>query len=253
MMLDPQSGGMGQGLGSEKVRRYLLEEISSERLPLGAKVGSERQLADSLGVSRAVVRQVLAGLADAGLVRRVTGRAGGTFVARTKISRKPAPMVGLPVYVREQGLEPRTTVLRAEQRRAQSSEAHDLNLDEGAQVYVIVRLRLADDTPLSLDEVVLPVARFPGLLQQDLSDSLFTVLQERYDVRPWGAAEQIEVASATSEEAELLNVLTGSSLLSVRRLSWDDDDRPIGYSHELFRADRTRVVVHASSPTEHVP
>lgn len=247
MTFDTQSGGIGHGLGSEKVRRFLLEEISSGRLPLGAKVGSERQLADSMGVSRAVVRQVLAGLADAGLVRRVTGRAGGTFVVRTKIIREPAPMVGLPVYVREQGMEPRTMVLRATTRVATEAEAQGLRIAADEQVVVIVRLRLADETPLSLDEVVLPSARFPDLLEQDLSDSLFALLETRYGVRPFGASEQIEVASATAEEAELLQVLTGSPLLSVRRVSWDADDLPFGYSHELFRADRTRVVIHAST------
>jgi GntR family transcriptional repressor for pyruvate dehydrogenase complex len=49
--------------------------------PLGAAVPPERELADRMGVSRATLREAIAGLRAADLVRTTRGRGGGTVVS----------------------------------------------------------------------------------------------------------------------------------------------------------------------------
>jgi DNA-binding GntR family transcriptional regulator len=71
----------------EEVRRVLADQISRGQLRPGQRLGAERALAAELGVSRATLRQALAVLEDGGVVRRVPGRGGGTFVAKGKIER----------------------------------------------------------------------------------------------------------------------------------------------------------------------
>ncbi|HUP99991.1 MAG TPA: FCD domain-containing protein [Aeromicrobium sp.] len=51
--------------------------------PLGAALPPERELADRMGVSRATLREAIAGLRTAGMVRTTRGRGGGTVVAYT--------------------------------------------------------------------------------------------------------------------------------------------------------------------------
>src|SRR5215469_14032998 len=75
------------GRTPEDVRRTLADHISAGRLRPGQRLGAERALADELGVSRATLRQALAVLEESGLVRRVPGRGGGTFVSTAKIER----------------------------------------------------------------------------------------------------------------------------------------------------------------------
>ena len=62
------------------IAEQLTAAIAAGTLPPGTRLPPERELAESLGVSRMTVRQALGDLERDGLLRRVVGRAGGTFV-----------------------------------------------------------------------------------------------------------------------------------------------------------------------------
>ncbi len=89
-------GSAAGGRTPEDVRRVLAERISAGHLRPGQRLGAERALAAELRVSRATLRQALAVLADSGMVRRIPGRGGGTFVSRDKIERDLSRVVGVP-------------------------------------------------------------------------------------------------------------------------------------------------------------
>ena len=91
----------------------LAEQIGSGQLRPGQRLGAERALAAELGVSRATLRQALAVLEEGGVVRRVPGRGGGTFVAKGKIERDLSRIVGVPALLRSQGVVAGTRVLSA--------------------------------------------------------------------------------------------------------------------------------------------
>jgi GntR family transcriptional regulator len=107
----------------------------------------------------------------------------------------------------------------------------------------LVRIRLADGSPFSVEHLMLPADRFPGLLEAPLGGSMYELLAERYRTLPKEAVERIEVVSASSDEAMILDVPPGAPLLSVTRTTTDMQDEPIEFSHDLFRGDRTRIVV----------
>ena len=65
---------------SEQVGRQIQALIEREHLIPGDQLPSERQLCESFGVSRTVIREAVKGLAQIGLVRVEIGR--GTFVAQ---------------------------------------------------------------------------------------------------------------------------------------------------------------------------
>jgi len=90
---------------------------------------------------------------------------------------------------------------------------------------------------------MLPADRFPGLLELPLGGSVYELLEERYATRPKEALERIEVVAASPDEAMVLDVAVGAPLLSITRTTTDTEDEPIEFSHDLFRADRTRIVV----------
>ena len=154
------SPGVPPARTPEEVRRALAEQIGSGRLRPGQRLGAERALAAEFGVSRAALRQALAVLEEGGVVRRVPGRGGGTFVAKGKIERDLSRIVGVPALLRSQGVVAGTRVLSA---------------------------RLA--------------------------------------------------------EAAILDVEPGAPLMAITRTTTDPDGEPIEFSRDLFRADRTRIVV----------
>ena len=55
------------------------------------------------------------------------------------------------------------------------------------------------------------------------------------------------MVDAGADEARLLGVRRGAPLLAIARTAWDGDGRPFERSHDLFRADRARIVVRARS------
>jgi GntR family transcriptional regulator len=179
----------------------------------GARVGAERELAERLGVSRSTIRAALGDLERGGVIRRTRGRGGGIFVAERKVERDLTTLAGLPA--------------------------------EGALVLEVVRVRLADGEPLSLERALFPAERFPGLLDRSLGGSLYELLEAHYELAPGEAEEHIEVVSAGAAEARLLELRRGAPLLAVARTAWDADGRPFERSHDLFRADRARMVVRS--------
>jgi GntR family transcriptional regulator len=231
------------GPAAERVRRLLLDQIQQGLLKPGERLGAERDLASELNVSRSTVRQALASLEAAGEVRRVPGRGGGTFVRGRKVERDLSRVVGVPALLRAQGMTSGSRIVSTGMVVADEETSTALALPHGSYVLDVVRIRLADGAPISLEHVRLPAERFPWLLDLPLGGSLYDLLAEHYDTEPGEAEERIEVAPASEDEASILATEPGAPLLSIRRTTCDSDGVPFEYSHDLFRADRTSITV----------
>ena len=226
-------------------RDRLLAGLEAGRPGPGERLGAERELAQRLGVSRSTVRAALADLERSGFVRRTRGRGGGIFVAERKVERDLTSLAGLPAYLRRQGFEADARVLSTATVGADADAAAALGLTQQDLVLEVVRVRLADGDPISLERALFPAERFPDLLDRSLSGSLYELLESRYGVVPGEAEERIEVVAAGAAEARLLGLRRGAPLLAVARTAWDADGSAFERSHDLFRADRARIVVRA--------
>ena len=239
-MTDPQPT---IGPAAERVRRQLLDQIQHGLLRPGERLGAERDLAQKLGVSRSTMRQALGVLEGAGAVRRVPGRGGGTFVRSQKVERDLSRVVGVPALLRAQGMTSGSRIINTAIAEADEETVSALELAPGAYVVDVVRIRLADGSPISLEHVRLPADRFPRLLDLPLGGSLYDLLEEHYATAPGEAEEHIEVVAASEDEASILGTDPGAALLSITRTTKDQDGALFEYSHDLFRADRTIISV----------
>jgi GntR family transcriptional regulator len=113
-------------------------------------------------------------------------------------------------------------------------------------VYEIQRVRLADGKPIVLERSLFPAARFPGMLDSRLDGSLYELLEVRYGLRPHRARESLEPVTARVREAEALEVREGAPLMLVERIAYARSGEPLEYARDLFRGDRTKVVVWTS-------
>jgi GntR family transcriptional regulator len=228
-------------------RDRLLAEIAAGAVAPGERLGAERELAERLGVARSTIRAALADLERSGVVRRTRGRAGGIFLAERKVERDLSSLAGLPAYLRRQGFESDARVLSTTTEEADAETAAALGLAPGALVLEVVRVRLADGEPISLERARFPAERFPDLLDRSLGGSLYELLETQYGLAPGEAEERIEVVGAGAAEARLLGLRRGAPLLAIARTAWDAEGRAFERSHDLFRADRARIVVRARS------
>ncbi len=228
---------------SEQLRRRIVADVNAGAP--GAKLGSERELAERYGTSRTSLRQVLAALEEAGLVHRVIGRAGGIFISHGQVQRNLSDVVGVPAFLASQGYAAGSRVLSTKIGVADQTTRHALQIGPGDYVVDITRVRLADGSPISLEHAQLPADRFPGLLEQQLGGSLYELLESHYGLVNGQATERIEAVNATDEEASLLGIQPQSALLLITRVTHDQHGTPYEFSRDLFRGDRTALAVTA--------
>lgn len=72
-----------------KVTQHLRKRIALGGFPTGARLPTERELAEALGVSRNTVREAIRSLSNDGIVETTRGRGGGTFVVDLHLSDLP--------------------------------------------------------------------------------------------------------------------------------------------------------------------
>jgi GntR family transcriptional regulator len=243
----PGDGASALGPAVIAVRDRLRSQIASGELSPGQRLGAERDLAERLGVSRSTVRAALAELQRSGAIRRARGRSGGIFVAERRVERDLTSLAGLPAYLRRQGFQSDARVISTATHACDPATAAALGLGAEDLVHEVVRVRLADGEPISLESATFPAAAFPGLLDHSLSGSIYELLAERYDLAPGEAQERIEVVSAGLPEARLLGVARGTALVSIERTAWTADGLAFEHSHDLFVGDRVSIVVRARS------
>ncbi|TYK52685.1 GntR family transcriptional regulator [Actinomadura decatromicini] len=227
-----------------QVYRHLRDALAAGRLRPGDRLPGERELCDFYGCSLVTVRRALDELARERRLVRERGR--GTFVTEPPLDRNLALLGSFTEEMRARGLDPSTRVLAAAREPAPRAIADALRLDEGADTYLLERLRLVGGNPLLLEEVHLSADRFPGLLDFDLAnESLYELLSQRYGVRLEHAQETIEPIALPTREAELLDQRRGRPALLVELVAFDQDDDPVEHCRSVVRGDRARYHVRA--------
>lgn len=226
-----------------QIERWLLGAIASGELAGGTRLPSERHFAAALGVSRMTLRQSLGMLERRGLLTRVMGRHGGTFVVQPKVECDLTTLTGFTEQLRRRGMTAGARVVSAAREAAGPATAKALDLAENAPVYLIVRVRLANGQPLALEHSYFPAEAFPGLLDQAMGGSLYALLEAHYGRRPQRAFESMEPVRARAAQARLLEVPKDSALMLIERIAYAADGVPVEFARDLYRGDRTRVVV----------
>lgn len=85
----------------------------------------------------------------------------------------------------------------------------------------------------------------PGLLDQDLTGSLYALLAARYDLEPRTAVERLDPVIARPAEAAELGIEPGTPLMLIERTAYAGDGTPVEYALDLFRPDRVRISVRS--------
>lgn len=220
----------------EELRLALLAEIRA--LPEHAPLPTERDIAAVHRVSRNTVRLALDALETSGDVYRIQG--AGTFVASRVVS-KSATLTSFSQDMEARGLRPGSRLLAADTVTADERLAEQLGLVVEDPVVRVSRLRLADDAPMCLENVHLPAILVPGLVQCDLSGSLYRLLLDEYGLEVHRAEQSVTAVELDQTRAMLLGVPQHAAALEVERVGLDQRDRPVEMTTTTYRADRYEV------------
>lgn len=218
----------------ESLRRHLTRLIEQQMAPHD-KLPTERHLAEEFSISRVTVRRALDELTLDGRVYRVQG--AGTFVADTTIT-KTQNLTSFSEEIRERGMTPGALPLRLETMDAPDYVADSLAIEVGTPVVHIERVRTANSVPISLERVYLPANLVPGLLDELLAGSLYTILRRKYRIIAHRAEQTITAQLLDARTADILEVAPKSPALVVGRTTFDPRDRPFERTQTTYRADR---------------
>ncbi len=215
------------------------EQIQSGALPPGARLPSERELSLQTGMSRMTARQALAYLVHEGTLEVKHGV--GTFVAAPKLVYDALHLQGFSEQIAQRGGTPSSSVLEQAEIIPPERVAAELELRAASMVYKVVRLRLADDTPLLLETSFIPSALCPGLHLVDLTaTSLYGLLEREYGVRLRRARQTLEAVEANEYERALFALGRGAPMLLAEGVAYRDDGRPAEYFKAIYRGDRLK-------------
>lgn len=233
---DPASGPAHQ-----QIERWLEELILDHTLLPEDRLPPEAELAGHLAVSRMTLRQALARLEEKLLIQRRRGRGGGTFVREPRVDHDLSDLPGFTEQMLRASVRPGGLVVSTTTLLPPDAVRTALGLAAGERAYRVVKVRLANDDPVALEDTYLPAAALPGLLDHDLSGSLYALLSQGYGQVPTTAEEQVEPAVADEHQAHHLGVAPGALLLRVVRTTTADTGLVVEHARDLFRADRARI------------
>ncbi len=230
--------------GSPKPLYRQMVEILREKIKLkewlpNQAIPSENDLSKSYGVSRVTTRAVLAQLANEGLLYRVQGV--GTFVSEPKITHTPISYMGVREQLERMGLSSSTRLLEASRTECPPQVAEKMHIPAGAEVFLIRRLRYAEDIPFSLHVSYIPAAFCADLDRKDLvGKQLCVILNEEYGFLRRTVVETLEAHPAARQEARALDVKTGSPLLVLEDVIQDAAGTVFEYTKIFFRGDKVK-------------
>lgn len=210
------SRSSGQPLHSQ-IRDILQRQIVERGLDAGTPLPTEEVLQKNFGVSRSVVRQALAGLAEEGLIHRQRGR--GSVVAAAPVLRRHLQQAGgLDQQAAASG-QRMTTHIHAIQRCTPPREAAQaLGVSDAWQ---IERVRSLDATPVAFMRTWVPYEPFSDFSADALEDaSLLAMMRER-GFEPVGGPRSVQAVAADSSVGALLQARAGEPLLLLRGVTQD--------------------------------
>ncbi|MBX8996897.1 GntR family transcriptional regulator [Corynebacterium testudinoris] len=217
--------------------RSILEEMCTTQLRPGDILPGERALEEAYGVSRITVRRAIGDLVASNRLRRVRGR--GTFVA-------PSPLVSrlhlasFSSEMKSQNVVASSKILMAGRACAPPDVASFFGVSPSLLHTHLRRLRLGDGEPYSIDDGWYNAAYVPNLLENDVYNSVYAIVERDYDL-PITEADQIVTAiEADDHQAELLEVPPGTALLHIVRFS-RSNSLPIEWCSSVYRTDRYRL------------
>jgi GntR family phosphonate transport system transcriptional regulator len=220
-----------------QVEQALVGDITAGTLAVGTQLPTEPALMSRFGVSRFTVRQAIASLERRGLVRAEQGR--GTFVQTAMLHY---PITGRTRFSRnliELGFDPGGEILSQTVIPAGPDIAEKLRIPEWQSVVHRHGIGKANDIPIEVGDVFLPLNRFPDFPTRRAEHATYTATFASYGIKDYlRASTSIEARMPTQREAELLRQTTASPVFVVTRLDTDLDGVPILFGRGVWSADR---------------
>jgi GntR family transcriptional regulator len=212
----------------EEISKEIESYIENEGLKEGAKLPSERAIAEYFCVQRDTVRNALEILLNKGVVVKKPRR--GYYLAPARVEFDLNNFRSVKQAIERIGRESKAKLLSFETISMDSKLAGKTLLPEGTLCYRLARLRYENDRIMSLERSYLIAENVPGFSREDVElKSLSSVLKHKYGINLANSHQRLTQVYATNMEAELLRVRKDEPLMRYEGLVYDRKGRLIEF------------------------
>ncbi|MED1741882.1 GntR family transcriptional regulator [Bacillus swezeyi] len=207
----------------------------NEQLP------SEFELSKMMGVSRTALREALSILQEENVIVRRHGV--GTFV-----NPKPLFLSGIEQLnsvtkmIEQASMTPGTIFMSSQVTHPTEDDMLRFQLTEDSEIFLLERVRTANGTPVvyCLDKI--PMAILPKGFSHE-QESMFGWLKNKSGAVISYAVADIVPIGYHDTVSQILECDPETALLLLKQIHYDQNDRPVLYSLNYFRADKFRFHV----------
>jgi DNA-binding GntR family transcriptional regulator len=223
---------------------YQVSEVMEEMLKTGeilqnGRLMPEETLAKYFNVSRPTINKAISLLLRKSILHRERGK--GTFIKGEEVRFKfMQEMASFYESMKQSNISFTTVVLALQEREAPLEIAECLELEPGARIFYLERLRFIEEEPVMLSEAYFPGELFPKLDQIDFSsDSLYQILKNKYNVPVTKTERYARAVKALEKEAALFQVQLGDPLIYLEENTFSENDLRIVHLNTKLRGDKS--------------
>ena len=227
-----------------QISAWLKELIESGRYKKGEKLPSEIQLAKICEVNRATLRQATNELTAMGLLRKEKGT--GTFVsahAPAELRQKLEHISSTTDLMQDSGIAQSTRILEKRVEQAEDEIARVLFLGSNNKVIFVRRVRIGDDTPYIYEESYLPYDLFKGVLEMDLTGSMYKLISEQFNIVLARCQQTISAVNLNAKIAKVLQLSENAAGIFMESLTFDENSIPVEVLHSYHRGDTYKLEI----------
>lgn len=219
----------------QQLVRQLNALIEAGDLVTGHNLPSERVLAEALQISRTTVKRCYDELRS--IQRLSTHGRGGTVVqGPPRVNPTMGKLKGFTEEMREQGKVASTRVL-AYEVVCERTIACIFKRPSASPFLRLVRLRLADNVPMTREVAWYDLTAAPALESWDTNGSAYAFLQDKCGIKLAYADQTFESVMSSTEEADVFGFIAPQPCLLLKRHTYSTQDQLIEYVEGTFRGD----------------
>ena len=222
-----------------QISTWLKELIQTGRYKKGDKLPSEIELSKTCNVNRNTLRQAIAELVSAGILKKEKGM--GTFVSSSMPVALKHQLKSISSFrddLRELGVKENTKVLKKSIEEAKNHISKTLLMGANNRVVVVRRLRAGDDVPYIYEESYLPGDMFRQITDMDLTGSMYELFSKRFNIVLARCEQTIRAINLEGKIARILKVPENSAGIFMESITFDENSIPVEVLYSYYRGDK---------------
>ncbi|MDO4473743.1 MAG: GntR family transcriptional regulator [Eubacteriales bacterium] len=225
-----------------QIRDAIQSDIEDGILNPGDKIPSETILQKRYCVSRVTIRKAIDLLVESDDIVRIHGK--GMYVSQVKEFRKKEETTGFTKLCKMQGKASISQVIGANMRKSTEEQMEFFHLSNEEEVLFLERVRKVDGIPFIIETNFFhPSCRF--LLEEDLSGSIYDVLERKYHIIPKNIGKnEVIISHANEYQAKILRVKVGTVVIVNHAFVYDNENHPLHVVEQVVRVDRPEDFVY---------